>query len=79
MCRSEVSVRFPTLKYLDKEKVQPLIEFNVPELAQTVVIPPIKPDSYYDDASRKDFAINFLKKYVHTLLIRPFLTLLQVH
>jgi hypothetical protein len=64
MSHSEVSVRFPTLKYLDKDKVQPLIEFNVPELAQTVVIPPIKPESFYDDPSRKDFAINFLKKYV---------------
>jgi nuclear RNA export factor len=64
MYRTEVSVRFPTLKYLDKDKVQPLIEFNVPELAQTVVIPPIKPESFYDDPSRKDFAINFLKKFI---------------
>jgi hypothetical protein len=60
---SQVTRRFPALKYLDRVKLQPVISFDIPTYVLQSVLPPSQP-SFFDSPQRQTLAVDFLRKYV---------------
>ncbi|KAL6042527.1 U1 small nuclear ribonucleoprotein [Balamuthia mandrillaris] len=60
--RSQVTRRFPFLKYLDTAEVEPAISFDIPSYALSSVLPPIQ-SNYFDAPQRENLIANFLSKY----------------
>lgn len=60
--RSQVTRRFPALKYLDRVKLQPVISFDIPTYVLQSVLPPSQP-SFFDSPQRQTLAVDFLRKF----------------
>lgn len=60
--QSIVRSQFPTLKYLDREENQPIIQFNIPSYITTSDLPEVK-DNFFDSPSTQQLVLQFLKRY----------------
>jgi len=60
---SEICRRFPSLRYLDKIRTNPLIQFKLPPHVLQATLPPIH-GSYFDAQDHSTLVIDWVSKYI---------------